>query len=280
MLRFAIRLLDQNAGTNGGTAGATASPAPAPAPSSAPRREQPPIPHGTIAAQLIARWGSAEAALQQLSTENARVRHRNRELKDQLEGYVTRNPQGSVVLHGQDLADYNAYKALGKPADVKAKADRVDALEAEVAAGKETKLYSDAAGALKWNEKVLRDVTKLKELGIEIREETVEGTKQRVVYAKGKAANAAWEPILTLVNRDAPEYLPALRAGAADGNSNGSSSSSNALGGVLEFQTPPPSTSGDQGLNGMADRFLKSLNESGDKRGNALAPVAAAAGAK
>lgn len=279
MFRFATVRLDPNAAANGG-GGAPASPAPAPAPApAAARREPVPIPHGTIAAQLIARWGSAEAALQQLSTENARVRHRNRELKEQLEGYQTRNPQGSVVLHGQDLADYNAYKALGKPADVKAAVERVGALEAEVAAGKETKLYSDSSKALGWNEKVLRDLTKLRELSIEIREEQVDGAKKPVVYAKGKAANAAWEPLATLVNRDAPEYLPALKAVSADGNSNGSSASSSALGGILEIQTPPPSQSGDQSLGGLADRFLKNLNESGAKRGNPLVP-AAAAGAK
>lgn len=65
-----------------------------------------------VAETHVKKYGSAEAAIVQLHNENYKFRDTIRELK-------AKTPEGSVVLTADDASAWSAYRALGKPDEVK-----------------------------------------------------------------------------------------------------------------------------------------------------------------
>jgi len=231
---------------------------------------------------LVTRAGNAEAAARSLFDENYRLRRRVRDQKKALEAYETRNPQGSIVLHGEQLAEYNALKTLGKPAELKAKLDEATKTATELAAAKVKDARAKAAGLMKWGAATLADRLVADPRDLEIRNETgSDGKPREVVYARKPGdPNATWETLETVANRDwTKEHLAALKAGAAGTNGAGAAAGNGQPASYVTF----PDNGGGNGSSGsgsILESFTKSRAEAARAVTNPLQPQGARTGTK
>lgn len=282
------RALDPN--TQPGTGGAGAGdPSPGPRPAPAPAGGGTRLPANVEAEfdSLIVRQPGATqadkaiAAARFLFNENHNIRRKAREQRKTIEAFETRNPQGSIVLHGQALADYRAYEALGKPADVKAKLEAGTRLESEVAETKRKESRTKAATSLKWNPRVLESQLREEGLELEVRTETGADQKAREVAYVRKAGeqNATWESLEAKAARDwkDPALVAALKAApASSANGNGAGN-----GQANTFVTFPDNGAGNgagSGSGSLLDKFTTQRAEAARKAVNPLAPQGARSG--
>lgn len=213
----------------------------------------------------------AIAAARVLYDDNHQLRTRVRTLKGEVDGFKTRNPQGSIVLHGQDLADYNAWKALGKPAEIKTKLDEAEKTRNELAAATRKTTRAEAATLLGFNPAALDDRLTVANLDVEIREETQsDNTKKKVAFAR-KAGDAAatWEPLGTIATRDWASHLPALKQAGGAGGTGGD---------LIPFPNNGASGGGTSGS--VVDSFIKRSAEAAQQRPNPLRPQGASTATK
>lgn len=198
--------------------------------------------------------------------DNSTLREQRRALREEVTGLKARQvPEGARVLTAEEATAYDAYAALGKPADLTKKLGDADAATQRLAG-----LERDA---------VLRDVAQhagykfavLKQLGgdceYELRDATdAAGKPVKVPHIKdgdtfkplGDFAQAAWG-----------DFLPAL---AAQGNGGGTGQGQQ-QGQGLAF--PRQQGGGGTGPRSLVDDFIAQRNEAAGKAPNPLAPAAA-----
>lgn len=93
----------------------------------------------------------------QLEGENYRYREQRRELQDEIKALKgNQRPEGAVILTDADAAAYEAYKAFGKPDEVKSRLAERETLATEVATAKRDGTLRDAAQRYGYDYEALR----------------------------------------------------------------------------------------------------------------------------
>jgi len=160
---------------------------------------------------LEAKHGSTKAALAQLYDENYRLRSDKRDLKKQLK--EAELPEGSVVLTAEQAKELEAYKALGKPEDLKASLEEHDELKTKVQQGDRRAEIAEVAKAAGWEGKeavlstLVTDGDKL-----EIRDETVDGETVKVPYITLAGEGKVPTKLVDHATKEWKDFLPALGA--------------------------------------------------------------------
>jgi hypothetical protein len=172
------------------------------------------------AAELAKHRGDQSALAMALLGENATLRQAADKLKaDYAEARRKIPAEGSRVLAAEDAARFDAWSALGDPADVKKRLDAGDEAAGKVKAHDRRRLIEQAAAAQGWDPDVLehlagpdlqidlKDVTRNGKpaKSAEVVLTTQEGGKERVErVALDKHAEKAW-----------PKFAASLKAGTA-----------------------------------------------------------------
>lgn len=175
--------------------------------------------------------GTATQFIATLRRENAKLRDRNRDLKaknEELEKQVKGGalPEGAVILKPDEAKQWEAFKALKlEPSKVSEALTERDTLKQDLAQRDRDALVRDAAEAVGFNPKVLADQVRLRELHLEMREVEREqdGEKKKVKVPHVRPAKddkAQLEPLDAYAERELAEYLPALKADAAERQQN------------------------------------------------------------
>lgn len=252
--------LDNGAGGTGGGGGGNPNPPPEP-------KKTAPIPASESEAkfqvQLAQCGGSHEALAKKLWVEALTNRQRHSETKQELIALKARIPDGSLVLIGEDVTNFNAFKALGKPAEVKAKLDSLTTIQGELATAKKKEARSAAAKAHGFNAAILSDRLDIAQFDLEMREVTEGTTKKQVAHVR-KAGDdkAVWELLPVVAERDWKDYLPALKASSGDGGSGGQGA-----GNGIEF---PNNGAGAGNAGSVVDRFIANRDKANAARPNPL----------
>jgi hypothetical protein len=124
--------------------------------------------------------------------------------------------EGSVVLAGDDAKAWEAYKALGKPDDVKKKLEKLPELETKVADVDNAEQMAKAAEPLGWNPKPLAKLAKDHKLTfVEVKDEVVNGKTVKVPYVKGPEANATPVKLEDFAQQHFADFMPALTTPAS-----------------------------------------------------------------
>lgn len=127
-----------------------------------------------ITALLSKHNNDAQAAINQLLTENFKLREDKRGLKAQVEAFEKAKPaEGSVVLSKADAEKWEAYKAFGKAEDIKAAIAERDTLKTEVDMAKREQSLRDVAEVEGWNFGVI------KRLAADVQFEIVDGKNDK-----------------------------------------------------------------------------------------------------
>lgn len=249
--------------------------------------------------KLIARYGSADAALKALGKDNAKYRKKLRgvrdgehvtvessELRDQLRDLEEENkdmarrlegiPPGAVILTGEDAKAWPAFKALNlTPEKVQEAVKQRDELQGQLSARDRDAAISEFAKKNGLNETVLADQVRLRNLHVEMKEVTVTDkdgkTETRKVPHVRPAADdkAALEPITAYIERDLKEY-PGLRT------QGGSGSGSGTTGGAQGVPYPEQKSGASGGTAGSTiDKHIREQNERAAARPNPLRRPAA-----
>ncbi len=278
LLNRARRFLDPNpnppAGGAGGAGGGTGTQPPAPAPQ---KRRPITLPSRAEAGfqSLVIQYGGEENAVnlaRYLYDENHGFRNKLKEAREQLTGWETRNPQGSIVLHGQELADYNAWKALGKPAEIKAQLEEATKTKAALDEVSRKTALAAAGKALGFGALALEDRLAAAKLELQVVEEAgADGVKKQIPKVrKAGVESAPWEALEVVAPRDwTPEHIAALKAGAAVGGSNAGDP-------IIPF--PNNGASGGSGAQSAVSSFIKKTAEAAAKAPNPLLPQGARTG--
>jgi hypothetical protein len=150
----------------------------------------------TIAARLVAKYKTAERAIEVIAAENRKMRRQRKELQ----GKVPK--EGDIVLSGTNA---EKWKALAEydPADVKNQLAERETLAKEVAQGKREKAIAAAAKAAGYNAAVLGRLAG-KDLQFEV---TGEGDKQ---VATVKGADGKVIPLTEYAKANWAEFASAL----------------------------------------------------------------------
>jgi hypothetical protein len=149
-----------------------------------------------------------------LEIDNQRYRKRNSILKAKVAELEAKVPKAdAVIIAPADAAELAEYRKLSlKPADITAKLAASTALEAQLAETKAKDLVRDVATAAGYDTDVLADVTQLKGLKHEIREEMVDGKKVKVPYVvTGEGAAATATKLTEYAEANLTVHLPSLR---------------------------------------------------------------------
>ena len=280
------RYLDPNSQPGTGGAGGNPDPSPGPRPTPSSGDSSPTRLPAHVEAEFqaaVIRAGNAEAAARGLFDENYRLRRKFRDQKKTIEAFETRNPQGSIVLHGEALANYNAMMALGKPAEIKQQLEDGKATKARLAEAERKDLRTKAAKALKWFPPALEDRLTADPRELEIRTENgTDGKPREVVYARKPGdPNATWETLETVAGRDWKDHIPALKAGAQNG---ASGAAAGAGAGTGESFVTFADNGGGNGTSGgaatMLDTFTKQRAEAARAVSNPLQPQGGRTGSK
>lgn len=236
----------------------------------------------SIADRLVARYGSAEAALARLAEENYEYREEKRTLKEQLDQATKKLPaDGAIVLTGDDAKAFTAFQALNIPlAKVGDVVKERDAAKAQIAERDREAVVREAAtlaGFTKPN--VLAELAKTKNLHVEIREIDVEKDgkteKRKVPHVRpADKTDAPLEALDSFAKRELVDFLPALTAPAEGGSgtthgSTGTAGSSS--GAITPFATQPASGSAPKG--DAVDRFLAAQQDRATKASSPLLPA-------
>ncbi len=162
---------------------------------------------------LLSKYNNdAPAAINQLLTENFKLREDKRELKKQIEEAEKGKPaEGSVVLSKADGEKWKEYQALGKPDEVKAAIGERDTLKGEVATAKRDQSLREVAEVEGWNYAVLKRLAG--ELNLEIAEGTDDkGAAKKfanVVLKNGERTETKLAS--EYADKEWKEFLPSLK---------------------------------------------------------------------
>jgi hypothetical protein len=154
---------------------------------------------------VLKKHGTADNALAKLIDENYALREERRQLKEQ------KPPDGSVVLSGDQAREWEAYRELGKPSDLRKARDQAS---------------QDAAKRLELERKdTLREVQDLHGYRASVLAPLVEKLDVRVVDGKDKGGKAVREArvfasgedgteaswsLTEVIEKDFAEFVPAL----------------------------------------------------------------------
>jgi hypothetical protein len=218
----------------------------------------------SVAALLKKNNDDPTRAIEVLLGENANLREDKRKLKADLEEANKAKPgEGALVLTKEEAADWEAFKALGKPADVKKKLDAHGELEKKVADADRSKLLSEAAQISGFKPSVLEKLAD----GLEIEVKDVPKTNEknetvntRVAFVK---TDTGLKTLADFANDSWKEFLPSLKSDdkGTQGQNGGVQYPNNGSGG-----------NGQAGAGTLVDDFLKTANEARTKGTNPLMP--------
>ena len=253
---------DNDAGSSGNTDGST----------SKTERE----PRTELADRMIAKYGTASAALAVVVGENYDLRDWRRNAESTIAELKKSKPKdGAVVLSADDAKAFAEFQALGlNPADVRSGLTERDTLKGQVAETTLKDLAHDAAKAAGYtNGRVLFEQVKSRGLALSMKDETVNGATVRVPYVTPSGEGQQAVRLGEYVDRELSDYIPALRAGAGAASSNGNGRAGTGSG--VPF---PAQTGGGKAATGdVAADFIARVNEAGKSAPNPLVPRTAAA---
>jgi hypothetical protein len=193
-----------------------------------PEREVSPAPsegRGNFVTHIIAKHGSAEAAIGALGDDNVGYRRRHDEdvkLIERLQKRVQEAPEveeGGRILTEAEVKEFDAYKALGTSVEVKKKIDDGVAAAGKVAEREATDNIAAVAAIANdgqgWNAKALTELAKKYDLTLSIEERKVDGEKVKVAMVTPKGESKAVE-LESYVDEKLNFFKPALEAGSGD----------------------------------------------------------------
>lgn len=242
---------------------------PAPAPATLPSVDD-------LVSSLTLRYGTPQAALQQLARENLKYRQRHRDTAAELEGYKTRNPANSVVLAGEELNTWQAVKAvltkLGlKPADIEALHKERGELSAALTTDRKKSAIQEAATAENMNADILADLIETKGLVLEMKEATVEEDGNTVVrklphVRSATEQNGTFVRLSTYAETHLKPYLPALRKSADTDMGDGDNGESTAEFPTQRSATGQERNTGARNIRQIVDARAKSYMTPGEMK--------------
>lgn len=185
-----------------------------------------------VVRSLIRRYGDAHTALGVLAGENRDYRRRHQRDQATIQDLQGKVPEDGIVLTKDQVKQWEAYQAMGKPEEIKPKLEKLPELEGKVAAQARKELLKAAAGAVapnvSWNPDALEELVTAKGLDVEMRDVTEKNANGEEVTVKrphvrpsGKADDP-FVPVSTWVEQNAKVWTPSLTAGATtNGGTNG-----------------------------------------------------------
>lgn len=230
--------------------------------------------------------GNVRSALRKAGKDNMKLRRRLAAVSQELDGYKTRNPQGSIVLVGDDVTAWNELKPVVTEAktrnvklgDIPKVFKERDDLAAKITTG-ETKSAARKAGealGLKGDGlEAFEDLVQTKQVILEEKEASVVKEGKIVKANKWHAKLAADEkgsPVLVEDFKPIKPYLKALRAASIEDGDNGTTPDEESAGSdsdegqeAEEVRTEVPSqrSSGGSGPRGgkpkdLGGKYMKS----------------------
>lgn len=204
-----------------------------------------PPPGGRADAVQLAALNERLRAKKRAADNEARgLRGRLQEAERKLQGF-----EGATVLAGADAAAYEAYKALGKPDEVKATLGQVEALSTELTGLKKAATIREVAEVAGMKPAVLSRLGG--DLEYVVKDATGEDGKPiRVAHVKGEKGET---PLADYAAREWADFLPALTASGS---------------GTGQQQTGirvPVQGTGDGTPTNPLDTFLAQHNDAVDK---------------
>jgi hypothetical protein len=175
----------------------------------------------------------------------------------ELEGKQT--PEGATILQGEDAAAYDAYKALGKPADLTKKLADADTATQRLTTLERDAVIRDAATAAGYKFTVLKD--RAGDLPIAVREVEQDGKKVSRAFVTPQGGTEA--ELTAYAAQHWADYLPAL---TAQGNGSGGTGQGLSL--------PRQQFGGGQAPRDLTSDFIAARNEAAANAPNPLAPAA------
>lgn len=146
-----------------------------------------------------------------LYDDNHGFREKNRTLKEEnaaLKGRAL--PDGAVVLSPEEASAWGAFKALGKPEEIKAQLASVPELQGKLSKIERDRLIDEVAAFAGWKPGVLRRMPDVDKLTFELRDEQQDGTGTKVPYVKD--ASGQTRKADEFGEAEWPEFMPALKA--------------------------------------------------------------------
>lgn len=162
--------------------------------------------------------GDLSAALMTVVQENFRYREERRDLKAELA--KVKIPDGHKVLTADEVKELDAYRALGKPDEVKVKLDKSVELEQKVSASDRAVVLNEAASLAGFKPTVLHGLAK--DLAVSIKDVTVtedgKPVAKKVAYVKD--GDSPEIPLTDFATQKWADYLPALEVKAENNQNN------------------------------------------------------------
>jgi len=191
----------------------------------APKSFKPAAPdgRGNFVQHMIAKHGTPERVIEVLGDENVGYRERHNEdqqlvtrLQERLKG-APKVATGAKVLTPEEAKDYEAYLALGKPADLKKVVEDGATATKELTGIREREQIDIAAKSAGYNSALLSDIVRDKKLKLTLVERTVEGEKKKVAMVQPEGSTDAPVELTLYVDEKLLIYKPALEASEGSG---------------------------------------------------------------
>ena len=158
---------------------------------------------------LAKHQGDAMALAAFLFSDNYDLREKNRKLKETIPA------EGSVVISKSESDKLEAYKALGKPEDLKTRLDAHATMETENAELKRDGLLRDVAESAGWKVSVLKDRDKAFGAKLEYLFKEEGEQKKKVPYVKTEQGEVSLDKYAA---DNWADYLPALKVDSQQSN--------------------------------------------------------------
>lgn len=158
-------------------------------------------PDASVAESILAKYGSPVAAILQLAGENHKHRRRIASLKE------SAPKAGQVVLSQEDADALVAYRALGKPDEIKGFLEQGKTASETVKSMKKRESIRDVSGLLGYNEAVLARISDGLEFAIESKTEGGKTVKTATV----KDGDAQPVSVEKYAEQHWSELMPALK---------------------------------------------------------------------
>jgi hypothetical protein len=194
--------------------------------------------------------------------DNATLREQRRTLREEATTLKAKQaPEGAVILQGEDATAYQAYQALGKPADLTKRLADAETATTRLTTLERDAIVRDVAAVAGYKPQVLRDRAGALPLPVtEVTGEDGKPVKRAFITPEGQGE----QELTAYATAQWADYLPALVA---------SGTGSPAPSGGLGFPTSPGG--GGHGAPSLVDSFITQRNEAASKAPNPLAPAAA-----
>lgn len=239
---------------------------------------------GTAVQNAIQRYGSAEAALGAVLSENYSYRARHREDQRTIQNLEGSKPSGdSVILNKDEAAEWEAYRKIGKPSELSEKLEQGTQALTKLQQRERADQISSMAQAINWKPSVLQALVDTHGIHLEQREVEIDDgkgnkTRQQVPHARPAADDKAeLKPLPDYVESDGvlKEFLPALRISEDAGNGGRKTTGT---GGARFPGSQPASQGGGSGAGSGALARVKNQNKARAEAPNPLSPKQPAQG--